>query len=231
MHTFTFHTTPFARPDPGSFDAAAQVLSTTPTAGPPLQTPPIVSPDLDARGNPLDSPGLALERCCSPFSDAVSSCSTAPSIYSPGLECDEPTFGVAGATTAPARALAQRRRSFARRTASRFQEMHPTAHALVLNFDASTSRGVQTTGSRMYAARDAFHANAEDEAKEAPTVFDSVAFSPGEGQADERFDVYLCQSGRFSLGEVANDDKIWGFSSPQWEKVGPYVFFEHVPLV
>lgn len=239
MNAFALPPSPFARPHPTSFDAAAQVLLTTPTTGPPARAAsdpsPMPSP-CASPSPPLSSAGLDA-RSCSPFSDAASDCSTAPSACSPGAdECSEPapTCGasaVARAVAARDAALGQRRRSFARRTARQFQALHPTAHALVLNFDAGASHAVQTTGSRMYAQRGAFDPDGEGDGADAPTVFDSVGFSPGPGQAEEQFDVYLCQSGRFSLGEVKGDERIWGFSSPQWEKVGPYVFFEHLPMV
>ena len=226
--------TPFVRPSPHPLDASAQALALSPSAGPPPR-PRQGSDDSTASTSTANSSVASpSEWSWSQKSSSSSGGSAASSIYSPegasGDKLDDspaPLLYRNSLQTATA-AAARARRSFASRTAQQFQQLHPTSHAFVLSFARRPCVTVQTTGSQMYANLDAWDLKAEDHRKEEPTIFDSVGWSPGLGEEEERFDVYLCQSGRFSLGEVNNDENVWGFSSPQWEKVGHYVFFEHM---
>lgn len=248
--------TPFVRPSPHPLDASAQALALSPSAGPPPPVPRAwrsADPSHSNSSSSTDSSSSTNSSTASPAewswsqNSTSSSSSAASSCYSPSSlsQAGDGEDGVDGKAAAAAAATdepllyrnslqpatsasAAARRSFASRTARDFQARHPTAHAFVLSFARTPRRTVQTTGSVMYANLDGWDLAAEDPDKEEPTIFGSVGWSAGPGEDTERFDVYLCQSGRFSLGEVANDENVWGFASPQWEKVGPYVFFEHM---
>ena len=222
--------TPFARPSPNPLDASAQALALSPSAGPPAW------PGSD---NSIRS-SSTLSSVASPSEWSWSQASSSTGHSSPSSVGSSPLLGGDDCVRSPAllayrdalqpatAAAARARRSFASRTADKFQQLHPQSHAFVLSFARTPCMAVQTTGSQMYASLDGWDTNHEDPAKEEPTIFDSVSWRSGPGADEERFDVYLCQSGRFSLGAVATDENVWGFSSPHWEKVGPFVFFDHM---
>lgn len=123
----------------------------------------------------------------------------------PAAAYRRPSLTKAGSVRSPAQASAAlSRRAFAKRTAIEFQLLHPTSHAIVLNF-ALSPRTCKLQGSRLYAHADRIIDADADDVEEKPLIFDSVRWSPGEGIEEERYDVYLFQSGRFSLDAVADD--------------------------
>lgn len=133
----------------------------------------------------------------SPTSSIESSCSGKARYRQPSIIEN-------GVRSAPQAAAALSRRAFAKRTAIKFQLIHPTSHAICLNFPVSSTT-CRLQGSRLYADPGTFDIDSEDH-EEDPLVFDSVSWCAGPDLPEERYDVYLFQSGRFSLKEVENDE-------------------------